>query len=107
MAGWNDQGWLDTSTLRGRWYLAYEVLAKEYVLNQGYPADETPVQAVQKALAYWGSPTLTPETRAALERFAAAAIPAVVQSWEHGPLRAYRQNALRHLVATCPDLQMS
>src|SRR3712207_7267945 len=40
VSGWNDQGWLDTSTLRGRWYLAYEVLNKEYVPNAGYPATE-------------------------------------------------------------------
>jgi hypothetical protein len=58
---------------------------------------------VERALQWWGDPSITGETRAELERFAAAAIPAAPASWEHPHLRANRQNALRHLIATCPD----
>ena len=107
VSGWNDQAWLDTSTLRGRWYLAYYLLENEYVPNTGYPVDETPEQAVEKALAYWGNPTLSAETRAELSRFASSCLPLTIQTWERAPLRAYRQNALRHLVVTSPDLHLS
>jgi uncharacterized protein (DUF1800 family) len=106
VSGWNDQAWLDTSTLRGRWYLAYYLLENEYVPNAGYPTTETPQEAVVKALNHWGDPTITPETRAELERFATTCLPATMQSWERAPLRAYRQNALRHLIATSPDLHL-
>src|SRR5688572_32704860 len=44
------------------------------------------------ALAFWDRPTLTAETRAELERFAAAAIPIGLREWELGPMRAYRQD---------------
>ena len=106
VSGWNDQAWLDTSTLRGRWYLAYYLLDNEYVPNSGYSTTETPQEALAKALAHWGNPTISAETRAELERFATACLPSVMQNWERGTLRAYRQNALRHLVATSPDLHL-
>ena len=107
VAGWNDQAWLDTSTVRGRWYLAYEVLEDEYVQPGSYSATETPQQAVDAALAYWGRPSLSPETHAELLRYATAAVPAGLQSWQQTHFRGYRQNALRHLIATCPDFQTS
>jgi uncharacterized protein (DUF1800 family) len=105
VSGWNDSAWLDTSTLRGRWILAREILNKEYVATSGYSATETPQEALASALAHWGNPSLTTETRAELERFATQCLPATLASWQQGPMRAYRQNALRHLIATCPDAQ--
>ena len=106
VSGWNDQSWLDTATLRGRWYLAHYLLENEYVPNSGYSATETPQEALTAALAYWGNPSLSAETRSELERFAGACLPLTIQTWERAPLRAYRQNALRHLVATSPDLHL-
>jgi hypothetical protein len=94
--------------VRGRWNLAYEALAPESITpwtSVPYPETETPEQAVQKALQFWDEPTISEETRAELLRFAAAAVPAVLQPWERGPMRAQRQNALRHLIVTSPDLQ--
>ena len=105
VSGWNDAAWLDTATIRGRWDLVYEVLNKEYVSGSGYSTTETVDEAIDKALAFWGRPALTSETLTELHRYAAAAIPAVLQSWERGSMRANRQNALRHLIATCPDFQ--
>jgi hypothetical protein len=107
VSGWNDQAWLDTSTLRGRWYLAYEILNREYLPPGSYSATETPEQAIDAALAFWGRPTLTPETLAELDRYARAAVPSTLASWQQAPFRGYRQNALRHLIATCPDFQTS
>jgi hypothetical protein len=109
VAGWKDHAWLDTATVRGRWYLAYEAIAPEHMhpWQVTYSTTETPAQAVDAALAFWDRPHLSPETLAELERFAAAAIPAGLANWELGPLRCTRQNALRHLVVTCPDFQTS
>jgi hypothetical protein len=109
VAGWKDQAWLDTATVRGRWYLVHDAISPEMIdpWNAGYPPAETPAEALDRALEFWGRPSLTPETRAELERFAVAAIPAVLHSWERGPLRAMRQNALRHLIVASPDLQTS
>ncbi|HEX2085727.1 MAG TPA: DUF1800 domain-containing protein, partial [Solirubrobacteraceae bacterium] len=107
VSGWNDSGWLDTSTLRGRWLVAYYVLRATEVPGSGYSTTETPAEALDAALAFWDRPTLTPETRAELLRFAEASLPAVLHNWEQGPMRAYRQNALRHLVAASPDFHTS
>jgi len=103
VSGWNDQGWLDTSTLRGRWRLVSTVVDRGRAEPDGYDPAESPQLALERALQWWGNPSITEETRAELERFAAAAIPPAPASWEHPHLRANRQNALRHLIATCPD----
>ena len=106
VSGWNDQAWLDTATVRGRWYVAYEVLRASWIdpWNSGYSATETPAQAVDAALAFWDRPALTDDTKAELLRYATA-LPGPLQDWERGPLRAERQNALRHLIAISPDFQ--
>ena len=106
VSGWNDQAWLDTATLRGRWYVVYEVLRTSWIdpWNANYSATETPAQALDAALAFWDRPALTDETKAELLRYATA-LPGPLQSWEQGPLRAERQNALRHLIAISPDFQ--
>jgi uncharacterized protein (DUF1800 family) len=107
VSGWNDQGWLDTATIRGRWRAAYEVLHSEYVdPSQPYSTDQTPEQAVAEALQFWGHPTISQETLAELHRYAAAAIPIPIATHRRGPLRAQRQNGLRHLIATCPDAHL-
>jgi hypothetical protein len=106
VSGWNDQAWLDTSTLRGRWLVINEVLRTEYVTpTNTYDQTETPQTALDRALQFWGRPTLTQETRDELLRYAAAAIPAATPSWHVGYFRAQRQNALRHLIAMSPDFQ--
>ena len=107
VSGWNDNGWLDTSTIRGRWLVAYYVLDAEDVPPEGYSTTETPAEALDKALAFWDRPSLTPETVAELLRFATASVPATLASWEQARMRAYRQNALRHLIVTSPDFQTS
>jgi hypothetical protein len=106
VAGWNDQAWLDTATLRGRWVVVYTALRPEAIdpwdETTPYSRTETPEQAVADALAFWDHPTLTPETVAELHTMAAS-LPPNLAGWEQGPLRAERQNALRHLIATSPD----
>ena len=72
-----------------------------------YDLLETPEQAVRRARDFWGDPPLTAEGLNALTTFAATCLPTVIADWERGRLRALRQNALRHLLATSPDLQTS
>jgi len=108
VAGWNDQAWLDTSTLQARWNIVYEALYDRYVpVNNDYDKTETPAAAIAAALAFYGTPAMTAQSQAALLAFATSAIPGALAVWEQGTLRAQRQNALRHLIANSPDLQVS
>ena len=110
VAGWDDDRWLDTGTLRGRW-MTVTVLMERHTINgeqiHAYDALETPDLAVRRALDYWGDPAMTAEGLAALTTFAATCLPVVMANWEQSYLRGLRQNALRHLLATSPDLQTS
>ncbi|HEX8120843.1 MAG TPA: DUF1800 domain-containing protein [Solirubrobacteraceae bacterium] len=107
VAGWNDNGWLDTSTIKGRWDVAWYALHPDMPDGESYSTTETPAEALAKALAHWGHPTLGAATVAELQHFAETALPAVLASWEQSWLRAMRQTALRHLIATCPEFQTS
>ena len=93
VAGWDDTRWLDTATFRGRWFVAMTALT-------GAPdgdAPHDPAALVARAVAFWGSPSLTKETHGVLVDFArkqlAHSRAVVVES------------ALRQLVATAPELQ--
>jgi hypothetical protein len=110
VAGWDDDRWLDTSTLRARWDMTgYAVGDRELqgTAMDEYDETEAPDQAVRKARDFWGDPPLTVETVAALTAFATTCLPASMSSWQRHGYRAIRQNALRVLIATCPDMQTS
>jgi hypothetical protein len=64
-----------------------------------------PEALVDGALAFWGSPTIRPETRGALLEFARRAMGDANQSWKKRSYPVLVANALRQLVATSPDLQ--
>ena len=109
VAGWNDDKWLDTSTLRGRWMLANYV-ARPYQVDPWqtpYSETETAADAVAKAMAFWNYPTLSRETQSRIARFAETCMPSPLRDWQKSPYRAMRQNALRMLIATSPDMQVS
>jgi hypothetical protein len=106
VSGWNDQAWLDTSTLYSRWRLVYEALEQEPLKSDGtYSATETPEEAVAAALAHWGEPALPAETRALLLSVAQQCMTGNPTGTNGRNRRAQRQTALRHLIAACPDLQ--
>lgn len=110
VAGWDDDRWLDTGTLRGRWLMVSVLMEGQAIPGEqmsAYDPLETPELAVRRARDFWGDPAMTPEGVAALTTFAATCLPAVMANWEQPYLRALRQNALRHLLATSPDLQTS
>jgi hypothetical protein len=109
VAGWDDNRWLDTNTLRGRWECAYYVLEDHHVdvWNGSYDKSELPDPAVDSALAVWDYPPLRKEQQNELVRFSSNAFPGLIADWQRAPFRAMRQNALRHLIVTGPDFQLS
>lgn len=110
VAGWDDQRWLDTATWRGRWHAVSTALAPwELKDDAAYLAEiggtETPDQAVDRALAFWGSPSITAQTRAQLVAFAADCDRLADRPHKRRSYPRLRQNALRQLIATSPDYQ--
>jgi Protein of unknown function (DUF1800) len=112
VSGWEFSRWLDTSTVKARWEIANYVTAKTYPdpwKSEGAPYDpfEDPAEAMANALAYWGNPSLTPESEQCIAAFAASCLTAYTDTSQQSPYRAMRQNALRMLIATAPDMQVS
>jgi len=110
VAGWDASRWLDTGTLRGRWMMVAHLLNGRAIPGEemkAYDATESPQLAVQRARDYWSDPPVTAEGLTALTGFASTCLPAVMAPWEQPYYRALRQNALRQLLATSPDLQTS
>lgn len=112
VAGWDEGRWLDTATYRGRWMAAGYASErarvadpKAYLPSVG--GSETPQQAVDRALAFWGAPTITAATRERLLAFAVACDAVADEKWKAQQYPGLRQNALRMLIATSPDLQTS
>ncbi len=112
VSGWDFTRWLDTSTAKARWEIANYVVAKTYPDpwaegGSKYDPTEEPSTAMSSALGYWASPLLTPETEDAIGTFAQNCLIGHTQKWELSSVRAMRQNALRMLIATSPDMQVS
>jgi uncharacterized protein (DUF1800 family) len=112
VAGWDDTRWLDTSTMRGRWMTANYALAASTVNpwpagGSTYDPAEDAATAVTRAMAALGNPSVSAETQKVIADFAVAAVSPTARSWERSPHRAMRQNALRMLITTSPDYQVS
>lgn len=106
VAGWDDTRWLDTSRMQARWNIVDVVLEGISVdpWNGSYSTTETPQEALDRALAAWGSPALREEHRAELLEMAQRIEGLVTANWEKGPYRALRQNALLQLIGINPDV---
>jgi hypothetical protein len=114
VSGWDFTRWLDTSTAKARWEIASYVTAKTYpnpwpgTGEKKYSETEEATAALASALAYWANPALSDESRACLEAFAQSCLQGLVTAkWQKSPYRAMRQNALRMLIATSPEMQVS
>ena len=110
VSGWDDAHWLDTSTQYGRWQLAQLAVDDRYITGtaaSNYSNTETADQAVAAALAFWGNPSLTQESKDSLRSFAASCLPGTMTTTQQRTYRAQRQNALRQLIAVSPDYQTS
>ena len=114
VSGWDFSAWLDTSTTRARWEMASAVSSKTYKNpwpKEGepkYSETEEPAAAFANAMSYWGNPLLSSESSACIARFSETCPAGTSKTkWELSPYRAMRQNALRMLIATSPDMQVS
>jgi uncharacterized protein (DUF1800 family) len=106
VSGWDDERWLDTATFRGRWEVAnYATRPVSLTDKQAAALPAEPKELVEGAIAFWGDPTLRPETRAALLAFAQKAMGDADARWKRTSYRFLTANALRQLVAVSPDLQ--
>jgi uncharacterized protein (DUF1800 family) len=114
VSGWDFTRWLDTSTAKARWEIASYVTANNYPNpwpgsgEAAYSETEEAPAAMESALAYWANPVLSPESAQSIANFSATCLQGVVKAkWQRSPYRAMRQNALRMLIATAPDMQVS
>jgi hypothetical protein len=113
VSGWDFTRWLDTSTAKARWELANYVIAKNYPNpwppkgSPEYDPTEEASVAMASALGYWADPVLSPETANCIGSFAQDSLAGFTAKWEQSSSRAMRQNALRILIATSPDMQVS
>ena len=114
VSGWDFTRWLDTSTAKARWEIANYVTAKSYANpwpakgEPRYSESEDAPTAIAGALSYWGSPPLSAESSQSIAGFAQSALQGRIEAkWQNSPYRAMRQNALRMLIATSPDMQVS
>jgi Protein of unknown function (DUF1800) len=114
VSGWDFTRWLDTSTIKARWEMASYVTANTYPNpwppegTPEYSETETPSEALASALSYWANPLLSTESQQCIAAFAGSCLTGVATAkWEQSPFRAIRQNALRMLIATSPDMQVS
>jgi len=103
VSGWDEQRWLDTARIGGRWSAAARLTEQFEVIEDGYPVKETPKEAVAKAWRFWGKPTLSKRTEMELQQFANRVEGIITEEWHERSYRALRQNALRILIATSPD----
>jgi uncharacterized protein DUF1800 len=104
VGGWDDSRWLDTSTFRGRWFLAGWVL-RPFALEERTPVPVEAKELVDRALAFFGKPALTYKTRRSLLIFARRSLADASDSYKQQTYGAQIENALRQLIATCPELQ--
>ena len=108
VAGWDESRWLDTATFRGRWLAANYAVGERALDPQGaYDEAENSAAAVAAALDFWGNPSISTHTRARLVAFADRCAEGADRPWKQRSYRVLRQNALRMLIATSPDLQTS
>jgi hypothetical protein len=113
VSGWDFTRWLDTSTAKARWEIASYVTSETYPNpwppegQPQYSATEDSAEALSNALAYWAGPPLSEESRECIAAFSQSCLKEPLAKWEQSPYRAMRQNALRMLIATSPDMQVS
>ena len=88
VSGWDDTRWLDTSRMRARWNIVDYALDGTSVDAWGAPYSdtETPDEALARALASWGGPTLRDEHRAELLDFGRRVEALVDAALAAGPL---------------------
>jgi uncharacterized protein (DUF1800 family) len=108
VSGWDATRWLNTGTWLARFNLTSQMIVSSKVLNPA-TAKGVPTRAKEltdDAIAFWGKPTVSNATRAALRAYAqSAGVDAATAEWQRKAYPALTLNALRALVAVSPDYQ--
>lgn len=110
VSGWDDDRWLDTSTVRARWLMVTYALATRYHEpwdNNRYPRTESVREAMNRALSAFGWPALRSDHQGELTGMAGRIQGRIEDGWQRRPYLAMRQNALLQLIASSPDFQLS
>ncbi len=104
VSGWDEERWLDTSTFRGRWYAVAEILDHDLAGEDDYPPRPRSRQSIRRSSS-GATRRVSQTTLDALLEFGTAVEAETEADWQKGTFRALRQNALRALIATSPELQ--
>jgi uncharacterized protein (DUF1800 family) len=107
VSGWDYAQWLDTSRWAGRLEAANQALSGFVLNHEKYPygEHETNEEALRRALAFWGDPKLSDETRARLLGLGRRVMRGLTATWQLPPALNTRQNAYRVLIAMSNDYQ--
>ena len=108
VAGWDDTRWLDTSRMRARWNIVDFVLDgisvnawERHTLQH----DRDRRRSAEPGARLLGQPRTAARTPRRAARLRPRTEALVTASWEKGPYRAMRQNALLQLIGISPDLR--
>jgi uncharacterized protein (DUF1501 family) len=82
VAGWDDSRWLDTATFRGRWIAVVEAVKPLALDSEKLRSPHDAAELVERGLTFWGGPTITDGTRAALTSFAEKGLAAGRERWQ-------------------------
>jgi uncharacterized protein (DUF1800 family) len=105
VAGWDDSRWIDTSTFRGRWFLAGQAL-RPFALEERTVVPMDAQKLLDRALAFFGRPALTYKTNRSLLNFARRSLAdAAASDSKQRTYGAQIENALRLLIVTSPEFQ--
>lgn len=110
VAGWDDERWLDTSTVRARWLMVTYALDgrhHEPWEDPTYRERESTREAVNRALSTLGWPPLRADHQKELIAMSNRIPGYITDEWQQRPYLAMRQNALLQLIASSPDFQLS
>jgi uncharacterized protein (DUF1800 family) len=109
VAGWEPERWLNTGTWQARFNLSALMIDEKRSLQAGKShakLSPDPAELTRKAIAFWGSPTLSKQTVATLRSYAKAAGTDVAkESWEREQFPLLALGGLRALVPATPDYQ--
>jgi uncharacterized protein (DUF1800 family) len=106
VSGWDATRWLNTGTWQARFNLTAEMIGQSRVLNPNTAkVAPNPRKMFEAATDFWGRPTVSKPTQAALIDYAKAALATATAEWERGSYPALTLNALRALLVASPDYQ--
>ena len=110
VAGWEASRWLNTGTWLARFNLAGIMIDEQRTLVPRDAAGTLPAEPnalLEKASAFWASPTLSDATRAVLLSYARTVLDSAVGQAQREQFPVLAVNGLRTLVVASPDYHTS